>query len=273
MALPAVEQGVMDLVKEDEAEQKRQAALSAVNGEVAEDATVVEDSAEVSQDAGSTNDAAEAAETTSQALSTVSAGAVAVAAVSAGNLAAQEFLAEEGFDELKLDFASFPTVTLDNEVFNSPEHKAFAKKFECVIMQQGKQFLFRGETGKRDDTPELVYSDDGIHNNKAEEDGTRKPIAWYLQDWKSRGMDTSKTEYKVLYVQMVESDDNPHSGEVCRLQVPPASRTKLDGYLTQLGWRKLSPRSVVTEVSVGATVGQGIKAFNPWVFKQARKAV
>lgn len=263
MALPAVEQGVIDLVKEDEADQKRAAAVAAVNG-TSNEAPVDSTPAESAPVAG------EPAKALTQA-APVDNRAAAVVSVASGNSDAMGFLAEQGFEDLKLDYSSFSTVTLDNEKFNTKENKGFGTKFECVIMQQGKQFLFRGWTGKRDDEPELVYSDDGVHDNHVGEDGTRRTVASFVEEWKNKGWDVSSTEYKILYVQMVDDENNPHSGEVCRLQIPPASRARLDGYLTQLGWKKISPREVVTEVSVGATVGTGTRAFNPFVFKQVRK--
>lgn len=273
MALPQVEQGVIDLVKEDEAEQKREAALAAVNGNEAPAEAASETAAPAAEATVVEDNAKQAAEPAKTLTVAQESRATAVAAVAQGNADAMGFLAEQGFDDLKLNFSSFPTVTLNNEKFNTNENKGFGTRFECVIMQQGKQFLYRGDTGKREDEPELVYSDDGVYNNAVEEDGTRKPVAWYIEDWKKRGMNTGVTEYKIIYVQMVDSDDNPHSGEVCRVQIPPASRAKLDGYLTQLGWKKISPRDVVTEISVGPTLGSGTKAFNPFVFKQVRKAV
>ena len=169
------------------------------------------------------------------------------------------FLAEIGITDVKLDFTSFPMVTLKDGQFSTSEHKNFGTEFNCVYLQKHPQFLFKADLG-RGKEPELVYSSDGLHDNKE-----GRPVAEFIEDWKARSLPYEKSEYDIVIVQMI---DGPHEGEVCQIQVSPASRGKLSGYLVTLAMKKLNPREVVTTVGVGAIVGSGVTAFNPFTFKQ-----
>lgn len=237
MALPQATQDVIDNVAEAEAEDARAAALAQVNPEVKE-----EPAAGIPAAIGKA----------------VQAIAEVQGAKSADPMA---FLAELGITDVVTDFTSFPTVTLNNESFSTDENKNFGNEFECVYMFKKDVQLFKGDLG-RDKEPELVYSDDGLHCNK---DG--KPIAGYVEDWKTRGIPWEQKTYTMVIVQMV---DGPHEGEICQIQVSPASRGKLSGYLMTLGLKRINPTEVVTKVGIGATVGSGVKAFTPYTFKQVK---
>jgi hypothetical protein len=227
MALPQVETGVMEMVAEEEANEKRQAALA--------ESKALTTGAEVKD--------------TNKALA-------AVADMKEGSK--EPFVMEGGFDDVKVDFTSFPTVTLNNQKFSTTEHENFGEVFDCVMLSRRKVFLFRGDLG-RDKDPELHYSSDGLTDDKE-----GKPIAEYIEDWKSRGIEYDRKEYDYVMVNMI---DGPHESEICQIQVSPASRGKLAGYIKQLELRRKQPSEVVTQVGIGPTVGSGIKAFNPFTFK------
>lgn len=230
MALPQVETGVIEMVAEEEANERREQAL----------AEVQTSTAVVTADKGS--------------------ALAAVAEMKAGSK--EPFVIEGGFSEVKVDFTSFPTVTLNNQKFSTTEHENFGEGFECVFLSLRKVFLFRGDLG-RDKDPELHYSSDGITDDKE-----GKPIASYIEDWKARGIEYDRKEYDMVMVNMV---DGPHAGDICQIQVSPASRGKLAGYIKQLELRRKQPSEVVTQVGIGPTIGAGIKAFNPFTFKIAGK--
>lgn len=243
MALPQVETTVLEIVAEEEANEKRQKAVAAAQPEQKLQQVVTQ---AVAASADPANDPASKQ--------------VAIAQASeAKGTNPHEFLASVGITDIKIDFTSFPTVSLNNSIFSTAEHKNFGTKFECVYLSKQDQFLFRGDLG-RDKEPELVYSTDGI---TADKDG--RPIAEYIEDWNSRGIPYERKEYTLVVVQMV---DGPHEGEICMIQVSPASRGKLGGYLLGLGLKKIDPTNVVTEVSVGAEIGSGVKAFTPFSFKK-----
>jgi hypothetical protein len=233
MALPQVETTVMELVAEEEAQAKRQAALEAVE----------------SVDSGT------------KALAESPTSAVAQVTAMSGS-DPRAFLLANGFSEkdLELDFTSFPTITLNEGKFSSPEHKDMGEKFECVVMMHRDTYLFRADRGRKEE-PILVYSQDQIHANDAE----KTPMAKYIEEWKAEGYEYDVKEYRLLTVQMI---DGPHAGDICQIQVSPASIKKWNGYVVTLALKQLLYRDVVTEVSVGPVVGSGVKSFNPFVFKK-----
>lgn len=232
MALPNVNKENLENAEAVETAERREKALEAA-------APAAEPSKEIAQ-----------ADTSSKAVANV-------AAMRGSN--PQKFLEEAGFTDVKIDFTSFPTVTLNNQKFSTTEHENFGDKFECVILAKREVLLFRGDLG-RDKEPELHYSSDG----GVTDDKEGKPIAEYIEDWKARGIDYDRKEYTMVTVQMV---DGPHADEICQIQVSPASRGKLGGYLTGLALKKRQPSEVVTQVGIGPTIGSGIKAFNPYTFK------
>jgi hypothetical protein len=238
MALPQVETGVIEMVAEEEAAERREKALANA------------------APAGETK-AVDTAETKAVAVVDNSRAVAKAAEIAGAN--PEKFLAEAGFTDIKLDFTSFPTVTLNNQKFSTTENENFGDKFECVVLAKREVLLFRGDLG-RDKEPELHYSSDGGMTDDKE----GKPIADYIEDWKGRGIDWDRKEYTMVTVQMV---DGPHADEICQIQVSPASRGKLGGYLTGLALRKKKPSDVVTQVGIGPTIGAGIKAFNPFTFK------
>jgi len=171
-----------------------------------------------------------------------------------------EALDQKWEDSIVIDFTSFPTIVLDNAVFNTPEHKAFATEFTCRLLEPRDQFLYRADRG-RDLDPELAYSNDQIT-----EASTERLMSEIVAEWEAKNYQVSISHYTIVVVEML---DGVHAGELCQIQISPASRGKWGGYLQGLKFRKLKPEDVVTKVMIGAEVGKGLKAFNPFVFKEA----
>jgi len=167
-------------------------------------------------------------------------------------------LAEEGFGDLQIDWTSFPIINLDGGVFNAPGNKGFTEEFSFTIVSRRPMWLFRGQKDRKT-AAELVYSDDGLHDNHGE------PIAKKLQEWKDNNFETSKSKYIIILGTMQDSD---YAGELVQLQIPHTSIGRFDGYILSLKTQRKSPGDVVTKVSIGDEIGSGIKTFNPWIFKR-----
>ncbi len=252
MALPNAETGVMEMVAEEEAQAKRAAALAGATAATAT-ATAAAEAAPVAEQA------AVVEQTT--AVATTAPAPLAVTPASIAN--ASDFLAAEGITDLKLDFTSFPVITLNDAVFSSPDFAKFGTEFEFRYISKRPTFLFRGDFGRTKD-PQLLYSSDGVH---ADSDG--RPAAEHVEEW-SKLPDYAgweRKEYTMVLGVMVNS---VHEGEMVQLQIPHTSRGVLDGYLVGLGTMGISPRAVITKVIVGAERGKGIKTFNPWKFQQVK---
>jgi hypothetical protein len=252
MALPTKEAGVLELVAEEEKAQKRAAALAEVSG-VTEAAPPA-----AAEEAVTATDVAVVEDTKAVALKT---------AATIGTVKPLDFLAEQGISDIKIDFTSFPIITLNNGQFSSAQFKNFGTEFEMIYMDKRDTFLLKGEdvNAPRDKKvePELVYSDDGLHDNTDD----HKPLADYIEEWKAKGWAWEKKEYTLVIGTMV---GGVHDDEIVQLQVSPSSRGAFGGYLYTLGVKGLKAREVVTKVSMGAELGSGVKAYNPWVFKRAK---
>lgn len=171
-------------------------------------------------------------------------------------------LRDLGFGDQVLNFTSFPIITLNNGVFSSPEQKGFGVTFDCIIHSDSKSHLYSADKG-RDQDPEVIYSSDNEYVNSL--DGSeRKLVTDQVKEWEAQGW---PVDHKIYHMVMAEMLNEPHDGEFVFLQISPASQGKLGGYLRSLIIRGHSPNSVVTRVSMGASVGSGTKEFNPWVFK------
>lgn len=246
MALPQASQNVIDNVAEAEAEDARNAALAETKTQAPETGVAAQGQTEL------VKGSPEAIGTAVKAIAE---------AQGAASVDPMKFLEELGILGVHTDFTSFPTITLNNEVFSTAENKNFGKEFECVYMHKMDYFLYKGDLG-RDKELELVYSDDGLTCN-----ATGEPIAKFIEDWKTRGITAERKEYTRVIVHMVDTE---HAGEICQIQVSPASRGKLAGYLVGLAMKKVNPKEVVTKVGIGATMGSGIKAFTPYTFKHVK---
>lgn len=180
---------------------------------------------------------------------------------------AAQVLRDQGFGEQELDFTSFPIVILNDGKFSTAENKGFGSEFNCIIHSCSDSFLYVADRG-RDEDPLTAYSSDDIYVNGKEE--PRKLIADQVKEWEDAGYPVDKKVYKMVMAEMLTE---PHENEFVFIQVSPTSQGKLAGYLTSLVLRNKATTDVVTRVGVGAQVGSGIKAFNPYTFKMVRSSV
>ena len=234
MALPNAETGVIEMVQEEEAAQKQADAIAAVNAGSKEVANTKPNAVDTVQELGQGGDP-------------------------------MDFLHAQGIDEIKIDYTSFPLVVLNNGKFATAEHK-LGESFQFVYMTKRTTTLMSLEVDR--DNTLLAYSDDGQTCNS-----TSKPLNELADEWAAQYPDKVKDISRKLYeIIIAMAVDGPHDGEIIQLQIPPASQGKLGGYLYSLGLARVSPKSVITEASIGPEVGSGQKAFTPWVFKRVRNA-
>lgn len=257
MALPSVNQEVIDNVKEVEAEDKRAEALGKVNG----DKPVAEAKQEVAVKE-------ETHAGTDVAVKETGTAAAIVNATDADSISIFDELAAMGFDNLQIDFTSFPTLVINKGKIKRSGGDAIddGESVEFIIMSKRNTYLFRGVKG-RDDDPKLAYSDDKVHVNM-----TGEPVVDVIEQWKKDGYEPEANaagvptpkEYFIIMVHVVGGEMD---GEVAQLQIPKTSIGRFDGHLVNCMIAKVKPTHVITRALVGEEVGSGIKAFNPWDFK------
>lgn len=169
-----------------------------------------------------------------------------------------QFLADLGIEDIDLDFTSFDTIVLDKGKFKQAG-KELGDEFEFMFMQKRKTHLFRG-VEDRDADPDLIYSDDGVHSNK-----DQSLIVDHIAKWEKDGWEHDRTIYVIVMATKVGGDDD---GQVIQLQIPKTSIGKLNGLLVTMAMDKVNPKTVVTKATIGATIGKGLRSFNPWVFRR-----
>jgi len=173
------------------------------------------------------------------------------------------FLAELGITDLKIDYTSFPTITLDKGNFVCGG-AALGQEFEFMYMDKRRTFLFRGaDPADRDADALLCYTDD---KKTANSDG--RLVADHVAEWKAKvpNVVIDDTEYYVVMVKLVGGE---RDGELAQLQISKTSTGRLDGYLVSLAMNRQNPKATVTKATVGELLGTGKRTWNPWDFKKA----
>lgn len=179
---------------------------------------------------------------------------------------AQSFLKELGITDLKIDFTSFPKITLEKGMFSSDDNANFGTEFTFKYIEKRQTTLFNSVPPDRDTEAEVIFSDDTIHIN----DSDGELVSAKLAEWKEKGWSNRRSDYQIVIGLCLSG---PHKDELVQLQVSPKSQGKLGGYLMGLGLKKRNPREVTTLVYSGKEVGSGQKAFTPWAFKEAPAAL
>ncbi|RLA42709.1 MAG: hypothetical protein DRR06_13820 [Gammaproteobacteria bacterium] len=225
MALPETSQDVIDNVEEAEQAEAREQALASTNG---------------------------------AALATPEAGTSA-----AETLDPMKALAAMGFEDLQIDFTSFPTLVINKGKIRKSGGDVIddGESIEFVIMDKRKTFLFRGIKDRETD-PELAYSDDKLHINM-----TGELVTEVTDKWKAEGLEVEVKDYFIVMGKMVGGSLDE---EIIQIQIPKTSIGRFDGYLVSTTIAGFNPKQVVTRVSVGEEIGSGMKAFTPFQFNRVR---
>lgn len=175
--------------------------------------------------------------------------------------------AEMGFEGLELSGMSFDRIKLHEGQFKlGSDETELGTEFSCVVHSTRKIFVVRQSD---DNDAESFYSYDP--QGKTFTDGNSAQEK--LEDWLDDGYGTEENpldirEYLEAMATLVNRDDE-HDGTMVMLSIPPASKARLAGVAAQAytRFKGATLSDVVTQCSVGKKIGEGQKAFRPWVFK------
>lgn len=172
-----------------------------------------------------------------------------------------------GFEGLELSGMSFDRIKLHEGQFKlGSDETELGTEFSCVIHSTRKIFVVRQSD---DNDAESFYSYDP--QGKTFTDGSSAQEK--LDDWADDGYGTAENpldirEYLEAMATLVNREDE-HEGSMVMLSIPPASKARLAGVAAQAytRFKQASLDQVVTQCQVGKKIGEGQKAFRPWVFK------
>ena len=175
--------------------------------------------------------------------------------------------AANGFEGLELSGMSFDRIKLHEGQFKlGTEETELGTDIQVVIHSTRKIFVVRqsddndAETFYSYDPKGLTFTDGSSAQEK-------------LEDWLDDGYGTEDSpldirEYLEAMATLVNREDE-HEGTMVMLSIPPASKARLAGVAAQAytRFKGATLGQVVTQCSVGKKIGEGQKAFRPWVFK------
>jgi hypothetical protein len=179
----------------------------------------------------------------------------------------KETMAQEGFEGLELTGMSFDRIKLhEGKFLLGSEEVELGTEVDCVIYSTRPIYVVRQST---DNDAEAFYSYD--EKGATHTDGTSARET--LEEWFEDGYGTEDAPLDIRpYLEataVLVNRDDEYEGEMVMLSVPPASKARLGGAAAQAYNRfkgaKLS--EVVTRLTVGKKIGEGQKAFRPWLFK------
>lgn len=183
--------------------------------------------------------------------------------------ALQKFAEEQaaaGFEGLELSGMSFDRIKLNEGKFLlGSDETDLGTEINCVIHNTRKIYVVR--QGDFNDA-KAYYSYDP--QGKTLTDGSSAEEI--LQEWLEDGYGTAESpldikEYLEAMATLVGRDDE-YDGTMVMLSIPPASKPRLAGAAAQAYTRFKGARldQVITKCAVGKKIGEGQKAFRPWVF-------
>lgn len=189
---------------------------------------------------------------------------------SAGNFTAA--MAEQGFEGLKLDGFSFPTIVLPGEGFfqlSEDEESNLGKAFVFTPESSRSRYIVK-ESDDKDAEHFMSYSADG----STKTDGTDSTAI--LRQWDA---DSGEENYRPvikhyldLVATVIEADPSSDQaqdlvGETVMISIPPTSISRLSGAMAR-GMKKYGEIGTFDiEASVGRKVKTDGGGFYPWVFK------
>lgn len=190
----------------------------------------------------------------------------AVGAPQAPQMDVMSDLADHGFEGLEINFTSFETIILEKSSFASSSGRKIKEDFVVRLQKTRNKFLFSSKHPEQDDR-EACYS----YNRNADKEDPEvmeRIKAWQEQD--GVGYEV-KTYVEALAIMVDDKATGELNGEMVLLQIPPASIGKLSGHCAQQRLKgRGQPNEYDTIVGVGQKIGEGQKAFYPWVFSAAK---
>lgn len=170
-------------------------------------------------------------------------------------------LASMGFEGLKFDWTSFPSISLKNEGrFEDFEGYVYGTEFRCYIRGTKTRWVYRA-TPVEDNKKDVAFSYDRITTQ------TGILLQDLKKEWEARGKVIQEREYIEAMVELVDPE-GPLDGEYRIVSVSPTSKGRLTGHLakaTALGHG--DPGNVVTRVFVGPKVTKVQNPFYPFHFE------
>jgi hypothetical protein len=170
-----------------------------------------------------------------------------------------------GFEDVDDDigYGSYPVLKLDGKDFMC-EGETF-ETVDVVLLEQRNKFLYKARPGKQDEEVPVAYSYDERTTV------TGRPLTELFAEWQDAGeMEEGASPIVAKYKEVVAEVRNSGSeldGELVLLSVPPASRSRLAGYIKKLAMKRMVPQSVITRCQPGNKVVRGKTSFYPWDFK------
>jgi len=170
-----------------------------------------------------------------------------------------------GFYGFKLDFTSFPTISLKNDgQFEDTDGTSYAREFECFMISSRERFVYRALTGSavEDNRKDIAFTYDQATFTNG------NSLAQQVALWESQGKVVEIRDY--LEVQVILRGGE-HDGEWRLLSVPRLSIGRFWGFFGQLSHAtKGKVSSVPIRVFVGEKVSKARQPWYPWNFAQAK---
>ena len=175
--------------------------------------------------------------------------------------------AASGYEGLDLTGMSFDRVKMhEGKFLLGSEEAELGTEFDCVIHNTRRLYVVRQST---DQDADSYYSYDAAGATFT--DGSC--AAEKLEEWADEGYGGEDApldikEYLEAMATLVNRDDE-YDQQMVMLSIPPASKARLAGAAAQAYTKMRGAKlgDVVTQCQVGKKVGEGTKAFRPWVFK------
>lgn len=201
----------------------------------------------------------------------VASGSRAVAAPASQSVNVISSLNDDGFGGLEINFTSFETIILEKSSFACTQSERKVKE-DFIVQLQSSREKYMFVSGHPDN--ENGESDREIHYSYDRNADKNDPeLAAKIKSWKEEdGVGYSvKTYVEVLAVMQNDQANGDLNGEMVLLQIPPASIGKFSGFVVQQRLKgRGKPTDYLTQVGVGAKIGEGKKAFYPWTFTEAK---
>lgn len=170
-----------------------------------------------------------------------------------------------GFEDVDDDigYGSYPVLKLDGKDFMC-EGETY-ETVDVVLLEQRNKFLYKARPGKQDEEVPVAYSYDERTTV------TGRPLTELFAEWQDAGeMEEGASPIVAKYKEVVAEVRNTGTeldGELVLLSVPPASRSRLAGYIKKLAMKRMVPQSVITRCQPGNKVVRGKTSFYPWDFR------